>query len=126
MIEITLSICFVILGCAALLALWRIITGPRVLDRVIAYDSASVCIIGMMVLLSIRWKSDLLIEIIMIFSLLGFMGSIAFVCYLHTVIPRQRASSAAWRERKRALRPQGESAPPPPDTPADKEAASES
>lgn len=102
MIETTLSICFVILACAALLALWRVIAGPRVLDRVMAYDSAAISIIGMMVLLSIRWRSELLIETIMIFSLLGFMGSIAFVCYLNTVIPRQRASSAAWREKKQA------------------------
>lgn len=100
MIEITISICFVILGIAALLALWRILSGPRILDRVIAYDSATICIIGMMVLLSIRWKSDQLIETIMIFSLLGFMGSIAFVCYLNTAIPRQRASSEIWRQRK--------------------------
>lgn len=106
MIETTLSICFVILGAAALLSLWRLISGPGVLDRVIAYDSAAICIIGLMVLLSIRWQSDLLIETIMIFSLLGFMGSIAFVCYLNTAIPRQRASSAAWREKKEVLKEQ--------------------
>lgn len=110
MIDVTLSICFVILGCASLLALWRVIAGPRVLDRVMAYDSAAISIIGMMVLLSIRWRTELLIETIMIFSLLGFMGSIAFVCYLNTVIPRQRASSAAWREKKLARKLEQEKA----------------
>lgn len=100
MIETTVSICFVILGIAALLALWRVVVGPRILDRVLAYDTVAVCIIGMMVLLSVRWNTPLLIEIMLIFSLLGFMGSIAFVTYLNTVIPRQRASSEAWLQKK--------------------------
>jgi hypothetical protein len=31
---------------------------------------------------------------------LGFVGTIAFVSYLNTAIPRQRKSSAAWKEKK--------------------------
>lgn len=104
MIDVTMMICIVILGAAALLSLWRIIVGPGVLDRVIAYDSAAICVIGMMVLLSIKWKSDLLVEIIMIFSLLGFMGTIAIVCYLNAAIPRQRAASKSWRERRKKMK----------------------
>lgn len=102
MIDITINICFVLLGVAALLSLWRIIVGPRILDRVVAYDTVAVCIVGMMVLLSVRWHTQHLIEIMIIFSLLGFMGTIAFVTYLNTVIPRQRESSEAWRQRKLA------------------------
>ncbi|QIF01813.1 monovalent cation/H+ antiporter complex subunit F [Roseimicrobium sp. ORNL1] len=104
MIDVTIIVCIVILGAAALLSLWRIIVGPGVLDRVIAYDSAAICVIGMMVLLSIKWKSDLLVEIIMIFSLLGFMGTIAIVCYLNAAIPRQRAASKSWRERREKMK----------------------
>lgn len=110
MIEVTVAICFVMLGCAALLALWRILRGPSILDRVIAYDAAAICIVGMMVMLSVLWKRGLLIEIIIIFSLLGFMGSIAFVNYLYTNIPRQRAASAAWRERKATMKREREAA----------------
>ncbi len=102
MIQTTVSICFVILGAAALLSLWRVVFGPRILDRVVAYDTVAVCIVGMMVLLSVRWHTGHLIEIMLIFSLLGFMGSIAFVTYLNTVIPRQRDSSEAWRRKKLA------------------------
>lgn len=102
MIEVTVNICFVLLGAAALIALWRVVFGPRILDRVVAYDAVAVCIIGMIVLLSVRWRTTHLIEIMLIFSLLGFMGSIAFVTYLNTVIPRQRKSSEAWRRKKAA------------------------
>ncbi len=102
MIETTVSICFVILGTAALLALWRVVFGPRILDRVVAYDTVAICIVGMMVLLSVRWHTGHLIEIMLIFSLLGFMGSIAFVTYLNTVIPRQRQSTEDWLRKKSA------------------------
>lgn len=102
MIETTVSISFVLLGAAGLIALWRVVFGPRILDRVIAYDTVAVCIVGMIVLLSIRWQTKHLIEIMLIFSLLGFMGSVAFVTYLNTVIPRQRESSEAWRRKKAA------------------------
>ncbi len=108
MIDVTVSICFVILGAAALLSLWRIVFGPRILDRVLAFDTAAVSIIGMMVLLSVRWRTEYLLEIILIFSLLGFMGSTAFVTYLNTVIPRQRASSEAWRQKKLAEKKESE------------------
>jgi multicomponent Na+:H+ antiporter subunit F len=101
MIEISTTLSFVILSAATILALRRVFTGPSVLDRIIGFDAGAICMIGMMALLSIRWKTGLLIEIMMIFSLLGFVGTIAFVSYLNTAIPRQRRSSAAWKEKKR-------------------------
>lgn len=100
MIDICVTISFVILGLATLLALRRVFSGPSVLDRIIGFDAGAICMIGMMVLLSVRWKTGILIEIMMIFSLLGFVGTIAFVSYLNTAIPRQRKSSAAWKEKK--------------------------
>jgi len=100
MIETCTAISFVILSVATVLALRRIFSGPSVLDRIIGFDAGAICMIGMMVLLSVRWKTGLLIEIMMIFSLLGFVGTIAFVSYLNTAIPRQRRSSASWKEKK--------------------------
>ena len=108
MIETCTFISFVILSAATLLALRRTFKGPSVLDRIIGFDAGAICMIGMMVLLSVRWKTGLLIEIMMIFSLLGFVGTIAFVSYLNTAIPRQRESSAAWKEKK-ARRKEGNS-----------------
>ncbi len=100
MIQICTSISFVILAAATLIALRRVFSGPSVLDRIIGFDAGAICMIGMIVLLSVFWKTALLIEIMMIFSLLGFVGTIAFVSYLNTAIPRQRKSSAAWKQKK--------------------------
>lgn len=65
------------------LALWRLLAGPSILDRIIAFDLVALAIVGLMVLLSVWWNTHLFIEIMLIFSLLGFVGTIAFVCYLH-------------------------------------------
>lgn len=84
MITATVYLCFVMLSAASVLALFRLLAGPTVLDRVISFDMSATCIVGMIALVSVWWKSPLFIEIMMIFSLLGFVGTIAFVSYLKT------------------------------------------
>jgi multisubunit Na+/H+ antiporter MnhF subunit len=82
MIEICGNICLLLLAIAALIALYRLITGPTVLDRIVAFDMVAICIVGKMVLLSVLWKTQLFLELMLIFSLLGFVGTVAFVSYL--------------------------------------------
>lgn len=82
MIELAALVCLPLLAAAASLALWRLFLGPTVPDRTIAFDMLAICIVAMMVLLSIFWETSLLIEIMLIFSLLGFVGTVAFVSYL--------------------------------------------
>lgn len=76
--------CLFLMVAASGLALKRLLSGPTVLDRVIGFDMIAICIVGMMVLLSVWWKTHLFIEIMLIFSLLGFAGTVAFVSYLHS------------------------------------------
>lgn len=96
MITVTVYICFVMLSAAAVLSLYRLLAGPTVLDRVISFDMTATCIVGMMGLVSVLWNSGLFIEIMMIFALLGFVGTIAFVSYLKTRPDRYDH----WREAK--------------------------
>lgn len=84
MIATTVYLCLLLLSAATALALFRLLAGPTVLDRVIGFDMAATCIVGMIALVSALWDSGLFIEIMMIFSLLGFVGTIAFVSYLNT------------------------------------------
>lgn len=84
MITTTVYICFLMLSAAAVLSLYRLLVGPTVLDRVISFDMTATSIVGMMGLVSVLWGSGLFVEIMMIFALLGFVGTIAFVSYLKT------------------------------------------
>lgn len=82
MIEVVVIICLVMLSVAVILALYRLLVGPSILDRIIGFDMVAICIVGMIILVSVEWQSTLFVEIMLIFSLLGFMGSVAYVSFL--------------------------------------------
>jgi multicomponent K+:H+ antiporter subunit F len=67
---------------AILLALLRMARGPTVVDRILAFDAVTVCVVGLIVLLSIQWDTSLYLELILVVSLLGFISGVAFVFYL--------------------------------------------
>jgi len=75
--------CFILLIATAAMAVTRLLLGPSIVDRVIGFDLVAASIGGMIVLLSVWWKTHLFIEIMLIFSLLGFAGTIAFISYLY-------------------------------------------
>lgn len=72
----------VLLTIAILLGLWRLARGPTVIDRILAFDLITTCVVGLIVLFCIRWRTGMYLELILIFSLLGFCGTVAFVYYL--------------------------------------------
>jgi multicomponent K+:H+ antiporter subunit F/multicomponent Na+:H+ antiporter subunit F len=53
---------------------------------VLAFDLIATCAVGMIVLLSIQWHTSLYLELLLIFSLLGFLTTVAFVFYLHKTV----------------------------------------
>ena len=80
--DFILTICGTLLTIAILICLIRMVKGPSVLDRILAFDAITICAVGLMVLLSVRWETPYFIELILVYSLLGFLGSVAFIFYL--------------------------------------------
>jgi len=74
--------CQIILLVATLAGLWRLLKGPSIFDRILAFDLIAVCCIGHMVLLSIAWHTTMFLEVIIIFSLLAFFGTVALAFFL--------------------------------------------
>lgn len=91
MIPLALSLCFLALTLAVLLGLVRLVRGPTVLDRILAFDLIATSIVGMIALLSVKWRTPLYLELVLLFSLLGFVGTVAFVFHLHQTLPARRA-----------------------------------
>lgn len=75
-------ITFAMLVVSVLLALYRLRRGPSVLDRILAFDLISTCVVGMVVVLSVAWRTSVFMEAILVVSLLGFFTTVAFVFYL--------------------------------------------
>ncbi|MEC7838597.1 MAG: monovalent cation/H+ antiporter complex subunit F [Chlamydiota bacterium] len=74
--------CFIansILYLSFLLGLVRLFIGPRTLDRVLAFDYLCGVIIALITVHSIQIGSFSYIEMILIFSLLGFATVISFM-----------------------------------------------
>jgi multisubunit Na+/H+ antiporter MnhF subunit len=100
MTESVVIFCLALMTAAVALALWRLLAGPTVPDRTIAFDLLAICIVAMLALLSILWDTHLFIEIMMIYSLLGFVGTVAFVSYLMSN-PIRLLDRARLRRRKK-------------------------
>jgi len=103
MIDVALNLGFVMLALAILLGAVRLVRGPSIMDRVLAFDLITTCAVGMIVLLSIRWRTVLYLELILVFSLLGFLTTVAFVFYLNRAVP----NTAEGQGKDKAKQPQG-------------------
>ena len=80
------------LGLAVLLGLWRLARGPTVLDRIVAFDVVTVSVVGMMTVLSLRWRTTEFLELILVFTLLGFVQTVALTQYLQKTLERRETS----------------------------------
>ena len=69
-------------GLALLLALFRLIKGPSLSDRVVALDFISTCVIGMIVVDSIATGESDFLSVAIVAALVGFVGSVAFAMYI--------------------------------------------
>jgi multisubunit Na+/H+ antiporter MnhF subunit len=76
------TLCGIIVGAAILLGVYRMIQGPTVIDRIVAFDMIAISVVALTVLLSLQWHTPYFIELILIISSLGFFTTLAFVFYL--------------------------------------------
>lgn len=80
--DATLLIAFFVLGLCLLLAAIRFAMGPSLLDRITAFDLIVANVIGIIVIYSKLTKDFELIDVALILSLFGFLGSISFTYYM--------------------------------------------
>lgn len=72
----------VLLGIAILFGFTRMVKGPTIVDRILAFDSIVICVVGLVCLLSLKWQSAFFLELILIVAALGFFTTVALVFYL--------------------------------------------
>ncbi|MGF1530476.1 MAG: monovalent cation/H+ antiporter complex subunit F [Puniceicoccaceae bacterium] len=82
MIETLIYISGLVLVVAIGLGLIRMWRGPSILDRLLSFDLITTATVAMMGILSIFWQTDVFLELILIFTMLGFFGVVVFVFYL--------------------------------------------
>lgn len=82
MTEKILILSLVLFSITIVVALFRIIRGPSMPDRVVALDMIGVTLLSMIAIVSILLKTKAFLEVILILGILSFIGTIAFSKYL--------------------------------------------
>ncbi|WP_266205457.1 monovalent cation/H+ antiporter complex subunit F [Pontibacter kalidii] len=80
--HITLIIAMIMLSVCLLLTAIRFAIGPTLPDRVTAFDLFVANVIGIIVIYTELTRNEDFIDVAMILSLFGFLGSISFAYYI--------------------------------------------
>lgn len=92
MIKIILTVALVLFSVAIAIALYRIISGPSIPDRVVAMDMIVVNLISGVAVISILLETKAFLEVILILGILAFISTIALSKYVErgVIIERKR------------------------------------
>ncbi|ABD04864.1 Multiple resistance and pH regulation protein F [Rhodopseudomonas palustris HaA2] len=71
-----------VISVSALMNLFRLATGPDVLDRILSLDTLTINAIGLVVVIGIWFGTSLYFEIALLFASVGFLSTVAFCKYL--------------------------------------------
>lgn len=75
-----LSIFFLVLSIMA--AVYRLVKGPSIPDRVQALDAIGINLIAVVAIISVMLRTTAFFEVILLIGILSFIGTIAFARYL--------------------------------------------
>ena len=82
MIEAAVNFAIACVAVALLLTAWRLLAGPEATDRVLALDTLYVNTVALVLLLGLRFGSDLLFEAALVIAMLGFVATVALARFL--------------------------------------------
>lgn len=87
-------VCSILLFVAAVMALIRIVVGPKTLDRMIGIDLLVTTIVGAIGLEAVYHRHATTLPVLVVLTLVGFVGSVVvarFASYEHKTIPPKPA-----------------------------------
>lgn len=82
MVQVAAATGLVILSVSLALVAYRVLRGPTTHDRVLALDTASVNLIGIVVLASIVLEEWAYMDAVLVLAILGFISTVGFAKYL--------------------------------------------
>lgn len=81
-LTVTLNISLLMLSVALLLALFRLVRGPSLPDRVVALDLTAILAVGVISVYSITTDQSSLLDAALVLALIVFLGTVIFARYL--------------------------------------------
>jgi multicomponent Na+:H+ antiporter subunit F len=84
MLDVMSQIALGMLAISTLLALWRVVRGPTLPDRVVALDLVGVLVAGIAVVSASLTGSPYFLDVAIVIALISFVGTIAYARYIET------------------------------------------
>lgn len=78
----TVLACMFAVGIAMLLALWRLLRGPSIPDRILALDTLNVTAIAQLMLLGMHLGTPVYFEAALVIAMLGFGSTVVLSKYV--------------------------------------------
>jgi multicomponent K+:H+ antiporter subunit F len=82
MIGMAISIALLLFALAMLLAAWRLLLGPDILDRVLALETLYTNAIAVVILLGLKFATQLYFEAALLLAMVGFVSTIAYCKFI--------------------------------------------
>lgn len=83
-LNISLLISFLLLLFALIISLIRLINGPSIYDRIVSLDLIASIVMGFILLYSILVNESVYFDIVIVISLISFIGTVSISTYLRT------------------------------------------
>lgn len=80
--NLLIALFMAILSLSMALTAWRLLRGPSIPDRALAFDVIMVHVVGLIALYAVYVDEDLLIDAVIIVAVLGFLGTVAIARYI--------------------------------------------
>ncbi|NIC40701.1 K+/H+ antiporter subunit F [Aquabacterium sp. A08] len=81
-LNLALNVGTVAVALAVLLCSWRLLKGPDIADRILALDTLYMGMVALIILLDMRWDTELLFEAALLVAMLGFVSTVALARYI--------------------------------------------
>lgn len=82
MLTLALIIAFGLVGAATILAMFRLLRGPSMPDRILALDTLTINSIAILILLGMTKAKGIYFEVALLMALLGFISTLALCKFL--------------------------------------------
>ena len=81
-LDMAIVLASVMLALSVVLAFIRLLRGPSLPDRVVAFDLMTSVAVGIMVVYSMATQEMVFLDVAIVLALISFLGSVAFARYL--------------------------------------------
>lgn len=82
LLGLALDVSLAVVAVAVLLCAWRLLAGPDLCDRILALDTLYLNVVALVILLDIRWDTEILFEAALLVAMLGFVSTVALARYV--------------------------------------------